>query len=46
MNSVNLQELTDMPMKIATYQVMSNGAVVRIWQPGHYEQQTTQVWVP
>ena len=27
-------------------QVAANGAVVRTWQPGHYEQQTTQVWVP
>ena len=27
-------------------QVTANGAVVRTWQPGHYEQQTTQVWVP
>ena len=24
----------------------ANGAVIRTWQPGHYEQQTTQVWVP
>ena len=27
-------------------QVAANGAVIRTWQPGHYEQQTTQVWVP
>ncbi len=27
-------------------QVTANGAVIRTWQPGHYEQQTTQVWVP
>ncbi len=27
-------------------QVAANGAVIRVWQPAHYEQQTTQVWVP
>ena len=24
----------------------ANGVLVRTWQPGHYEQQTTQVYVP
>ena len=27
------------------YQTTPQGAVVRTWQPGHYEQQQTQVWV-
>ena len=27
-------------------QATPNGTIVRVWQPGHYEQQTTQVWVP
>ena len=27
-------------------QAAANGTVVRVWQPGHYEQQSTQVWVP
>ena len=27
-------------------QVGANGVMVRVWQPGHYEQQTTQVYVP
>ena len=27
-------------------QVTTAGTVVRTWQPGHYEQQTTQVYVP
>lgn len=27
-------------------QVTPHGTVVRVWQPGHYEQQSTQVWVP
>ena len=26
-------------------QVQANGAVVRVWQPGHYETRATQVWV-
>jgi len=26
-------------------QTTPQGAVVRTWQPGHYEQQQTQVWV-
>ena len=26
-------------------QVQANGAVVRVWQPGHYETRSTQVWV-
>ena len=27
-------------------QMTANGTAIRTWQPGHYEQQTTQVWVP
>ena len=27
-------------------QTTPQGGVVRTWQPGHYEQQQTQVWVP
>ena len=27
-------------------QTTPQGTVVRTWQPGHYEQQQTQVWVP
>ena len=27
-------------------QVTAGGGVIRTWQPAHYEQQTTQVWVP
>lgn len=27
-------------------QATAGGAIIRTWQPGHYEQQTTQVWVP
>ena len=26
-------------------QQQANGAIVRVWQPGHYETRTTQVWV-
>lgn len=26
-------------------QTTAQGTVVRTWQPGHYEQQSTQVWV-
>ncbi|MBR1588585.1 MAG: hypothetical protein IJ658_09705, partial [Kiritimatiellae bacterium] len=27
-------------------QATPHGTIIRVWQPGHYEQQTTQVWVP
>ena len=27
-------------------QMNANGSAVRTWQPGHYEQRQTQVWVP
>ncbi len=27
-------------------QTTPQGTVIRTWQPGHYEQQTVQVWVP
>ena len=26
-------------------QATTQGTIVRVWQPGHYEQQSTQVWV-
>ena len=26
-------------------QATPQGTIVRVWQPGHYEQQSTQVWV-
>ena len=26
-------------------QTTPQGTIVRVWQPGHYEQQSTQVWV-
>jgi hypothetical protein len=27
-------------------QTDAQGAPVRVWQPGHYEQRQVQVWVP
>ncbi len=27
-------------------QATPQGTIIRVWQPAHYEQQTTQVWVP